>query len=167
MSALVEAGASPAVQDKATGNTPLMMAILLGGSKGLELAKALLTTSPAGPAADAAATCWLNAVNAAGESAITLAAAAAIGGSPAGVTTAKGVPAAAASLSNNGAGTSDRSAAGEMLGLLLERKPDVPGQLAATLLQKGFAGTLSDGMTAQVSDVRNQLLLNVHTESTR
>eukprot|EP00878_Enallax_costatus_P044984 GHUV01053803.1.p1 GENE.GHUV01053803.1~~GHUV01053803.1.p1 ORF type:complete len:376 (+),score=151.19 GHUV01053803.1:162-1289(+) len=150
VSALLAAGASAAVQDAASGNTPLMMAVKLGASKGLELARTLVTSSPAGPAADTAATCWINAVNAAGESAVTMAAAAALSGGPAAVTAAGGGSAAAAALSNSGAGTAAGSAAVEMLGLLLERKPDVPGQLAASLLQKGLSGALSDGITAQV-----------------
>lgn len=105
------------------------MAVKLGGSKGLELAKTLLST--ARPAADSDS---VDTVNAAGESAVILAAEAVLASGQVYTDAAAGGTAAAL----------------DILSLLLEQKPQVPEQLAATLLEKGLSGVLSDAVTAQV-----------------
>lgn len=136
IAALINTGAPLSVQDKATGNTPLLSALKLGGMMGLNLAKLLLEA--AGTTADG---CNMTAVNTAGESALTLAASAAL----------------TKANSNTAEASEDKTAAFDMLSLLLERKPEVPEQLATALLVKGLAGNLPDHITSQVGNTLSAL----------
>jgi hypothetical protein len=170
---LLAAGASSAVQDRPAGNNPLLLAMKLGGPAGLALAKLLLQQqrglSPVSTAGDSAGAgaggsglqdrCSIDASNAAGETALGLAAAAALAGSaPAGKpspTPAASKAAAAAAAA--AAAQSSADVAQQLLGVVLSGQPTVPEQLGATLLQAGLSGKLPDAITAQVRHVSNHV----------
>jgi hypothetical protein len=91
--------------------------------------------------------CSINAENAAGKSALSLAAAAALAG---GAAAGKAAPSKAAAAA---AAQSDKSCADvahELLGVVLSGQPDVPEQLGGQLLKAGLTGKLPDAVTAQV-----------------
>jgi hypothetical protein len=173
---LLAAGASSAVQDSPAGNTPLLLAVKLGGPAGLVLAKLLLLQQSGGVScshvsaaglcagADAGGSafrdrCSIDASNAAGETALGLAAAAALAGKPA-PTPAASKAAAAAAAAMAAAAQSSAYVAQQLLGVVLSGQPTVPEQLGATLLQAGLLGKLPDEITAQVSGPWHAIMHN-------
>lgn len=149
VSELLSSGASAAVQDGATGNTPLLLAVKLGGAAGLAVARLLLPglQGKSSSSEEACTTCSINATNGAGETALALAAASALGaaGSTSGSTgSTKPGSAPAAIVDGN------REAALDMLSLILAHNPAVPADLGASLLVSGLTGTLPDSIAAQV-----------------
>ena len=162
VSALVAAGARPAAPRTSDGNTPLHLAVKAGGQAGLALAKAMLQPGvrnsgqqsslwcppstdcegAAAAAADYSSTGGLDAANITGQTAVGLAAAAVLGALR---DTAQGGRAAGSTAALGAA-----DAQQELLALLLSQGPQLPEELAVSLLQHGFTGRLSDRLTAQV-----------------
>lgn len=112
------------MQDCPAGNTPLLLAVKQGGGVGLALAKLLLQATRSN----------VDAANAAGDTAVKLAATAAL--------------AAAAGAKKPAAASTD--VAFGMLQLVVAQKPAVTEELGITLLIKGLTGVLPDTVTAQV-----------------
>jgi hypothetical protein len=151
------------VQDSPARNTLLLLAVKLGGPAGLALATLLLQQRGNSQGNEAAACagagdtllqdrCSIDASNAAGETALSLAAAAALAGSvPAGkAAPAPGASKAAAAAAAAAAARSSADVAQQMLSVVLLGQPAVPEQLGATLLEAGLSGKLPDAIAAQV-----------------
>lgn len=123
---LLAAGAAADVQQPATGNTPLMLAIRQQGAAAPALVRALLP---------ACSSSLVAAFNAAGDTAALLAAAAVLALPPGAAGTAVGAA----------------SSAEQVLQQLLQQQPlALPADTAAALLQRSLAGGLSDGVTALI-----------------
>eukprot|EP00775_Hariotina_reticulata_P012339 gene12339-12472_t len=134
---LLAAGAAIGVQD-AAGNTPLLTAVQAGEPAGLKLAE-VLTLFATKASKSEGSTCAsdalaVDAVNAAGESALSLSIAA--------VRQAQGRD-SARQMQLHGAEV-------QLLGLVLQQQPQLPTQLASSLLLQGLKGQLPDAITAQV-----------------